>query len=109
LDDATASTDSQRYGGTNIPALDDVEILQPKSAEETAEEIRERLISRRPEGTLDLVRRLIESLVESEKLRRFVTATEKDKGHVLGMASIAAEIRSIETEIEQRRKKENHG
>jgi len=55
------------------------------------------------------VRRLIESLVESEKLRRFVTATEKDKGHVLGMASIAAEIRSIETEIEQRRKKENHG
>jgi len=70
---------------------------------------RDRLVAMAPERVLALLCDFIECKVEHEKLKRFATASEVDRGFVKGMEAIANELHGISAEIEKRRKEGPHG
>jgi len=73
------------------------------------EAFRDRLISTAPERILTLLSDFISYKVECEKLKRFATAMELDRGFVKGMESIVTELHGITTEIQNRRKEGQNG
>jgi len=81
------------------------EIIRPQTASEAATALRDRLVKVAPNRALEFIEQLIEYLIEEEKLKRFATAGEKERGVVEGMGRIQKEIAGIRIEIEQRLKR----